>query len=76
METMQSIKETHALQLNDDVFTTESPVTHENSSTIDTDIYSIPWIFLIVLLYYACNFCTVLDICIDHQTIDEKIKCL
>ena len=49
METMQSTKETHALQLND-VFTTESPVTYENSSTIDTHIYSIPWIFLIVLL--------------------------
>ena len=50
MEKMQSTKETHTLQLNDDVFTTESSVTYENSSTKDTHIYSIPWIFLIVLL--------------------------
>ena len=50
METMQSIKHTHPLQLNDNVFTTESSVTYENSSTIDTHVYFIPWIFLIVLL--------------------------
>ena len=50
METMQGTKETYALQLNDDIFTTESPVTYENSGTIDTHVYSIPWIFLIVLL--------------------------
>ena len=66
MQTMQSTKETHALQLNDNVFTTESPVTYENSSTTDTHVYSIPWIFLIVLLPMLVFFCTILDICIDY----------
>ena len=50
METMTNTKGTQALQLSDDDFTTENPVTHVNSSTINTQVYSIPWIFLIVLL--------------------------
>ena len=50
METMTNPKETQALQLSDDVFTTDNPVTYVNSSTTDTQMYSVPWIFLIVLL--------------------------
>ena len=50
METMTNQKGTQALQLSDDDFTTDNPVTHVNTSTTDTQVYSIPWIFLIVLL--------------------------
>ena len=50
METMTNKKQTQALQLSDDAFTTDNPVTHVNSSTIDTQVYSILWIFIIVLL--------------------------
>ena len=50
METLTNTKGTQALQLSDDDFTTDYPVTHGNSSTIDTQIYSTLWIFLIVLL--------------------------
>ena len=50
METMINPKEMQALQLSDDAFTTDNPVTYVNSSTPDTQIYSVPWIFLIVLL--------------------------
>ena len=50
METMTNTKGTQTLQLSDDEFTTEDPVTHVNISTINTHSYSIPWIFLIVLL--------------------------
>ena len=49
-ETMTNTKGTQALQLSDDDFTTENPMTHVNSSTINTQVYSMPWIFLIVLL--------------------------
>ena len=50
METMTNQKGTQALQFSDDDFTTGNPVTHVNTSTTDTHVYSIPWIFLIVLL--------------------------
>ena len=50
METMTNTKGTQALQLSDDDFTTENPVTHVNISTINTHSYSTLWIFLIVLL--------------------------
>ena len=50
METMTHPKEMQALQLSDDVFFTDNPVTYINSSTTDTQIYSMPLIFLIVLL--------------------------
>ena len=50
METMTHQKETRALQLSDDDFTTVNPVTHVNTSTTDTQLYSVPWIFVIVLL--------------------------
>ena len=43
-------KGTQAFQLSDDEFTTEDPVTHVNTNTINTHSYSMPWIFLIVLL--------------------------
>ena len=50
METMTNPKGTQALQLSDDAFTTDNPVTYVNSSTTDTQVYFVPWIFLIVLL--------------------------
>ena len=50
METITNQKGTQALQLSDGTFITDNPVTHVNSSTIDTQAYSILWIFLIVLL--------------------------
>ena len=50
METMTNNKGTQALQLSDNEFTTENPVTHVNLSTTNTHSYSTPWIFLIVLL--------------------------
>ena len=50
METMTNQKGTQALQLSDDVFTIDNPVTHVNTSTTDTQVYSVPWIFL---LYYC-----------------------
>ena len=50
METMTNQKGTQALQFSDDDFTTGNPVTHVNTSTTDTHVYSIPWIFL---LYYC-----------------------
>ena len=56
METLTHPKETQALQLSDDTFTTDNPVTYVNSSTTDTQIYSIPLIFLIVLLSMFVTF--------------------
>ena len=49
-------KETQALQLSDDVFTTDNPVTYVNSGTTDTQTYSMPLIFLIVLLSMLVTF--------------------
>ena len=74
METITNQKETQALQLSDYVFTTVNPVTHVNTSTTDTHVYSILWIFFIVLFSMLFIFAIVLDIHIDHQTFDEKIK--
>ena len=50
METITNNKGTQALQLSDNEFTTENPVTKVTLSTINTHSYSTPWIFLIVLL--------------------------
>ena len=56
METMTHPNEMQALQLSDDVFTTDNPVTYVNSSTTDTQTYSMPLIFLIVLLSILVTF--------------------
>ena len=50
METMTNNKGTQALQLSDNEFTTENPVTKVTLSTNNTHSYSTLWIFLIVLL--------------------------
>ena len=42
METLTHPKETQALQLRDDILTTDDTVTFVNSSTIDTQMYSMP----------------------------------
>ena len=56
METMTHPEEMQALQLSDDVFITDNLVTYVNSSTTDTQIYSMPLIFLIVLLSMLVTF--------------------
>ena len=57
METLTQPKETQALQLRDDILTTDDPVTFvNNSSTIDTQMYSMPLMVLIVLLSMILTF--------------------
>ena len=57
METLTHPKETQALQLRDDVLTTDDPVTFvNNSGTIDTQMYSMPLMVLIVLLSMILTF--------------------
>ena len=56
METLTHPKETQALQLSDDVLTTDKPVMYVNSGTTDTQIYSMPLIFLIVLVSMIVTF--------------------
>ena len=56
METLTHPKEMQDLQLSDDVFTTYNPVTHVNNSTTDTQIYSMPLMFLTVLVSMPVTF--------------------
>ena len=57
MEMLTHPKETQALQLRDDVLTTDDPVTFvNNSGTIDTHMYSMPLMVLIVLLSMILTF--------------------
>ena len=57
METLTHPKETQALQLRDDILTTDDPVTLvNNSGTIDTQMYSMPLMVLIVLLSMILTF--------------------
>ena len=56
METLTHPKETQALQLSDDVFTTDNPVTYVNSGTKDTQMYSMALMFLIVLISMIVTF--------------------
>ena len=56
METLTHLKETQALQLRDDILTTDDPVTSVNSGTTDTQMYSMPLMVLIVLLYMILTF--------------------
>ena len=65
METMTNNKGTQALQLSDNEFTTENPVTEVTLSTNNTHSYSTLWIFLIVLSSMLTIFCIILDIHID-----------
>ena len=71
METLTHPKGTQALQLRDDILTTDDPVTFVNSGTTDTQMYSMPLMVLIVLLSMILIFCIILDVCIIHQTFDE-----
>ena len=64
-------KETQALQLSDDVFTTDNPVMHVNSGTTDTQTYSYAVNISYCISIYACTSCIILDICVNHQTSDE-----
>ena len=56
METQTHPKETQALQLSDDILTTDDPVTFVNSSTTDTQMYSMPLMFLIALISMIITF--------------------
>ena len=50
METLTHPKETQALQLSDDILTTDDPLMYVNSGTKDTQMYSMPLMFLIALI--------------------------
>ena len=56
METLTHPKETQALQLSDDIFTTDEPVTLVNNSTTDTQMYYMPLMVLIALLSILITF--------------------
>ena len=56
METLTHPKETQALQLSDDILTTDDPVTFVNSGTTDTQMYSMPLMFLIALISMIVTF--------------------
>ena len=56
METLTHPNETQALQLSDDILTTDDPVTYVNSGTKDTQMYSMPLMFLIVLISMIVTF--------------------
>ena len=57
METLTHPKVTQALQLRDDVLITDDPVTFiNNSGTMDTQMYSMPLMVLIVLLSMILTF--------------------
>ena len=71
METLTHPKETQALQLSDDIFTTDNPVTCVNNSTTDTQIYSMALMFLIVLLSMIVTFVLYWTFVFNHQTSDE-----
>ena len=56
METLTHPKETRALQLSDGILTTDDPVTYVNSGTKDTQMYSMPLMFLIALISIIVTF--------------------
>ena len=56
METLTHPKETQALQLSDDILTTDDPVTFVNNSTTDTQMYSMHLMVLIALLSMILTF--------------------
>ena len=56
METLAHPKETQALQLSDDAFTTDEPVTLVNNGTANTQMYSTSLMILIALLSMLITF--------------------
>ena len=56
METLAHPKETQALQLSDDAFTTDEPVTLVNNGTANTQMYSMSLMVLIALLSMLITF--------------------
>ena len=56
LKTLTHPKETQALQLRDDILTTDDPVTFVNSGTTDTQMYSMPLMFLIALISMILTF--------------------
>ena len=56
MKTLTHLRETQALQLQDDILMTYDPVTFVNSGTTDTQMYSMPLMFLIALISMIVTF--------------------
>ena len=56
MEALTHPKETQALQLRDDILTTDDPVTSVNSSTTNTQMYYMHLMFLIALITMILTF--------------------
>ena len=56
IETLTHPKETQALQLSDDILTTDDPVTFVNNGTTGTQMYSMSLMVLIVLLSMLLTF--------------------
>ena len=56
MEAIVHPKETQALQLSDDILTTDDTVTSVNSSTTNTQMYSMSLMFLIALITMILTF--------------------
>ena len=56
MEALTHPKEMQALQLSDDILTTDDTVISVNSSTIDTQMYNMSLMFLIVLIAMILTF--------------------
>ena len=56
MEMPAHPKETQALQLSDDIHTTDEPVMFVTNSTVDTQMYSMPLMVLIALLSMLIMF--------------------
>ena len=70
MEMLTHPKDTQALQLSDDILTTDEPVTLVNNSTADTRMYSMPLMVSYCIIINVNNILIVLDICITYPTID------
>ena len=56
MEALTHPKETQALQLSDDILTTDDTVTSANNSTTDTQLYSMSLMFLVALITMILTF--------------------
>ena len=56
MEALTHPKETQALQLSDDILTTDDTVTSANNSTTDTQLYSMSLMFIVTLITMLLTF--------------------
>ena len=75
METMTNNKGAQALQLSDNKFTTDDPVTKVTQYQQYSFLFHTVDISYCIIVY-AYNHCIILDIHIDSKTIDKKVKYL